>query len=103
FTLLCCLSTIVPHKFTIAKFDTPLNILDSKVYSAWLAKIRSYDLQNSEDSTIKNMVSAFYHGEPCFVIRRFSGGYNFCFQIHFQGQREDMLLRFPIHGAVMNL
>lgn len=29
------------------------------------------------------MVSAPYHGEPCFVVNRFSGSYNFCFQIHF--------------------
>ncbi|KAH9216250.1 hypothetical protein DL95DRAFT_522797 [Leptodontidium sp. 2 PMI_412] len=48
------------------------------------------------------MVSALYHGESCFVVKRFSGSYNFCFQIRFQGRREDMLLRFPIHGAVMN-
>jgi len=48
------------------------------------------------------MVSALCHGEPCFVVKRFSGSYNFCFQIRFEGGREDMLLRFPIHGTVMN-
>jgi len=36
------------------------------------------------------------------MVKRFSGSYNFCFQIRFQGRREDILLRFPIHGAVMN-
>ncbi|KAG4434269.1 hypothetical protein IFR05_010259 [Cadophora sp. M221] len=85
----------------MSKFDTPLNILDAKVYLAWFAKIQSYDLQNG-DSAIKNMVSALYHGEHCFIVKRFSGSYKFCFQNRFQGRKEDMLLRFPIHGAVMN-
>jgi len=85
----------------MAKFDTPLNIFDPKIYSVWLAKIQSYDLEN-DDSAIKKMVSALCYGESCFVIKRFSGSYNFCFQIRFEGGREDMLLRFPIHGAVMH-
>jgi hypothetical protein len=46
----------------MAKFDTPLNIFDPKVYSAWLTKIQSYDLKN-DDSSIKKMVSALCHGE----------------------------------------
>lgn len=85
----------------MTKFDTPLYILDPKIYSAWLAKIQSYDLEN-DDSAIKNMVSALCHGEPCFVVNRFSGSYNFCFQIRFESKRADMLLRFPIPGAVMD-
>jgi aminoglycoside phosphotransferase (APT) family kinase protein len=85
----------------MAKFDTPLNVFDRKIYSAWVAKIESYDLENN-DSAIKKMISALYHAEPCFVIKRFSGSYNLCFQIRFEGGREDMLLRFPIHGVVMN-
>jgi len=64
-------------------------------------QIKSYDLDD-DDSAVKYIVSDLCDGESCSVVRRFSGSYNFCFQIHFEGSREDMILRFPIHGAVMN-
>ena len=82
-------------------FDTPSILLDPELYSKWLAKLCSYDLDNG-DSAIKNIVSALYGGEICSIVDRFSGSYNFCFQVHFEAERNDAIIRFPIQGAVRN-
>ena len=82
-------------------FDSPLNFYDKEMYLAWLAKVTSYDLEKG-NSAMNKLVSSFYKGEPCSVVKRFSRSYNFCFQVRFRGDRNDMLLRFLIQGAVMN-
>ncbi|RDA95607.1 hypothetical protein CP533_1157 [Ophiocordyceps camponoti-saundersi (nom. inval.)] len=76
--------------------------VNEKVAQEWLKLVASYDDRDAPRSRIEAIASQYRHGQPCRVIQRFQGAFNYCFRVQFLDGHDDWILRFPIPGYSMN-
>ncbi|KJZ71313.1 hypothetical protein HIM_09287 [Hirsutella minnesotensis 3608] len=68
----------------------------------WLSLVASYDHHDAPRSRIEAIASRYRQGQPCRVIQRFQGAFNYCFRVRFDDGDDDWMIRFPIPGYTMN-
>lgn len=68
----------------------------------WLELIASYDYLDAPRSRIEAIASQYRQGQPCQVIQRFQGAFNYCFKVRFVESLDEWIIRFPIPGYTMN-
>ncbi|RCI16584.1 hypothetical protein L249_3318 [Ophiocordyceps polyrhachis-furcata BCC 54312] len=75
---------------------------NENVAQKWLALIESYNHLDAPRSRIEAIASQYRHGQPCRVVQRFQGAFNYCFRIRFDDRDGDWMIRFPIPGYSMD-
>lgn len=75
---------------------------NENVAQNWLTLVASFDHLDAPRSRIEAVASKHRHGQPCQVVQRLQGAFNYCFRIRFKDRDDDWLIRFPIPGYTMN-
>ncbi|RDA84849.1 hypothetical protein CP532_2069 [Ophiocordyceps camponoti-leonardi (nom. inval.)] len=68
----------------------------------WLKLVDSYDHLDAPRSRVEAIASQHRQGQPCRVIQRIYGAFNYCFRVRFLEDDDQWIIRFPMPGHTKN-